>query len=537
MKPLRRWARPPGPARVPALLAASALLALAAGCHRDQAPPAPPPPVVGVVPARVMDVPVEASTTATTRALEEVAIRARVRGFLTEQHFDEGSMVQKGQLLLVVDEVPYQIALQSAQAKLAEAEASLRKAEQSRNREVTAAQLALDLAQLSLYQIEERRSRTLLSRNAGTREDVDKTEADRKKFEAQVEADRAQAEQAKADYDVGILAAKAQVEAAKAAVHDAEVNLGYCRMTAPISGRIGEAKVKLGNLVGPEPTGGGSFTELCTIQQLDPMGIDIRVSSRYLERATLLGKVGLNFELTRPGLNGEISVPERGEMFFIDNVIDQTTSTFLVKARVPNPRNDLLPGEYVKLRMVVDQIKDAVVVPEVAVIEGDAGSTVYYIDKDGKAAMQSVVAGQPYQGLRVVNEGLKAGVPVIVQGIQLIRPGAPVKAEAAVLPRRVPSADDTPAAKPTPIGTTGKGQAAPAKPGDAAPAKSAEDASKSDAPAQPAGRAAPDATGQVRPTGEARPEVQPGGPRSAVPGPGDTARPAAPATGPATPPQ
>ena len=169
---------------------------------------------------------------ATTRSLEEVTIRARVRGFLTERHFEEGSFVKKGELLLVIDEEPYKIALESAKARLDEAEATLTKAEKSKGREVAAAQLALDQAQLSLARIEERRNRALLARNAGSREDLDKAEADRKKFEAQVEADRASLEQAEADYDVGILSAKAQVEAARAAVRDAELNLGYCRMYA-----------------------------------------------------------------------------------------------------------------------------------------------------------------------------------------------------------------------------------------------------------------------------------------------------------------
>ena len=143
--------------------------------------------------------------------------------------------------------------------------------------------------------------------------------------------------------------------AARAAVRDAELNLGYCRMFAPIDGRIGEAKVKVGNLVGPTSAGGGDFTELATIQQLDPMGVDVRLSSRYLDRATRLIRQGLTVRLFRPGLEGDQEHPYEGECYFIDNTVDQTTSTFLVKAEVPNPAGTLLPGEYVKLRMVVDR--------------------------------------------------------------------------------------------------------------------------------------------------------------------------------------
>ena len=116
---------------------------------------------------------------------------------------------------------------------------------------------------------------------------MDRAEADRKKDEAQVEADLAAQAQAKVRLQASAIAtAAARLEAASAAVRDAELNLGYCRMYAPIDGRIGEAKVKVGNLVGPDATGGGSFTELATIQQLDPMGVDVRISSRHISIAS-----------------------------------------------------------------------------------------------------------------------------------------------------------------------------------------------------------------------------------------------------------
>ena len=427
------------------------------GCSVKVAPAAPPPALVGVVESKRMTVPVVSNPNGTTRALEQVTLRARVRGFLTERHFEEGATVKKGQLLLVIDEAPYQIALESAQARAAESEAAVRKAEQSRGREVATAQLALDQAQLIYSQVEERRSRSLLSRNAGTREDLDRTEADRKKYEAQIEADRAHLEQANADYDVAILSAKAQLAAAQANVRDAQLNLGYCRMDAPIDGRIGEAKIKVGNLVGPGQEG-GTYTELATIQQLDPMGVDIRISSRYLDRATALTQRNLKVRLSRPGLEGDQDHPYDGELFFVDNMVDETTSTFLGKARVPNPNGTLLPGEYVKLRVEVDRIENAVVVPAQAVMETDAGPTVYTVDKDSKVAVQRVVAEQSYEGLRVLTKGLEPNVAVIVEGLQMIRPGAPVKTQPAVLVRPA-DADAQQATDPT------KPELTPAEPG------------------------------------------------------------------------
>ncbi len=469
--------------RVVACLAAALAATGVSGCQKPEAPKAPPPPLVGVVESRRMDVPVIATPNGTTKALEQVTLRARVRGFITERHFQEGSAVTKDQLLIVIDEAPYKIALDSARAKQAEAEAAVRKAEQSKVRETTAAKVALDLAQLSLKQIEERRSRVLLARNAGSQEELDKAEADRKQYEAQVEADRANHDQAVADYDVGILSAQAQLQAAKAGVRDAELNLSYCRMTSPIDGRIGEALVKIGNLVGPGQEG-GTFTELATIQQLNPIGVEIPTSSRYLERATRLLEQGLSVRLTHPGMEGDEEYPYVGEFYFIDNFIDPTTSTFLAKARIPNPQGALLPGEYVKLRMEVDSLKDVIVVPASAVMETEAGPVVYIVDKDSKVAVQRVEAGLTmYQGLRVLTGGLEAGVPVIVEGLQLIRPGIPVTVKPAVLVRPVDEKDFA-AVMPT---------------------EAKDDAQK--AAASPKG-AAPDASAQK--------DEGPGGPRSAV---------------------
>src|SRR5262249_41363892 len=157
-----------------------------------------------------------------------------------EKNFEDGQNVKKGQLLLVIDELPFQVRLAQASAQLAEARAALEKAQVSKAPEVSKARLALSRAQLRLDEVEERRERNLVARKAASQEDFDKADAQRKKSAAQVEADEASASQAAADYAIGIASAKADVANAEAAVKDAEINLGYCRMTAPIDGRIGE---------------------------------------------------------------------------------------------------------------------------------------------------------------------------------------------------------------------------------------------------------------------------------------------------------
>ena len=161
------------------------------------------------------------------------------------------------------------------------------------------------------------------------------------------------------------------------------------------------------------------------------MGVDVQVSSRYLDRVTRLIAQGLPVEVFRPGLEGEEARRLRGKATVIDNTVDPSTSTFQVQAEVPNPEKTLLPGEYVKADVKVGEVKDAVVVPEQAVVETQAGPTVYTVDTQGKVAVVPVRATFTYEGLRVLESGLEPGQPVIVEGLQMVRSGMTVKAEPA----------------------------------------------------------------------------------------------------------
>jgi membrane fusion protein, multidrug efflux system len=432
----------------PAIMAAAVAGGTQLGCGARENAHSPPPPTVTVAQASVMTVPVVAYPIGTTTALENVTIQARVRGFLTEMHFKEGSNVKAGQLLFVIDEIPFKVALDATEAKLDDAKAALARAKQSKAREIASAQLAFKQAVLYLARLEETRQRNLVSRNAAPQQELDRAEAERKKDEADVEAARAQYEQAKVDYDVNILSAEANVNAAQADVAQAKLDLGYCRMSSPINGRVGKAKVKVGNLVRPA-AGSQEYTELVSIQQLQPMGIDAQVSSRYLERANRLIKQGLAGRLIRSGVDGEQEYPYPMKGLFIDNTIDPATSTFLIRSSVENPQEILLPGEYVKLSVQVESIADAVVVPEQAVIETQAGEVVYTVDSTGKVALLPVKASSNvYQGLRVINSGLKGGQVVIVEGIQDVRPGQAVKTEPYASPS--PAGSSSPAAAPSP---------------------------------------------------------------------------------------
>ena len=325
-------------------------------------------------------------------------------------------------------------------------------------------QLEVDDAQLALSRIELGRQRNLRARNANSVQDLDQAEANFKKIDAQVVSDKASLAQAKADHDTNILAAQAKLDQAKAHLKLAEINLGYCRVFAPIDGRIGERLVTIGNLVGP--ASGSDFTKLATIEQLDPMGLDLYPASRYLARATNLIESGLVVHLNRPGFEGPQDHPYPGKLYFIDNTVDPSTSTFLGKATIPNPEKSLLPGEYVKANMIVGEYPKAIVIPQQAIVESQIGQTVFVVGDDDKVSIERVKTIDTYQDMSVLQEGLKPGRRVVVEGLQLVRPGMSVKTkDSTIAPPTI--------RKPAPGAKT-----SPASPGNDAKAKPDDESTK-----------------------------------------------------------
>jgi multidrug efflux pump subunit AcrA (membrane-fusion protein) len=403
------------------LIVVLAPIACAAGCQRAEAVKREPPvPTVTVVKAETRDVPIVARSIGTTRALQEVTIRARVSGFLQEMLFKEGANVEKGQLLLVIDEAPYRAARDAAKAQVAQAEAELQAARDSKAVAVAQAQLLVSQAKQFYAQVQESRARGLLQRTAMTREEYDEQKSALQSADADVQARSADLEQAKVSFTSSILLAQAALDKAKADLLNADLDLSYCRMSSPIAGRIGELQVKVGNYVSKGVDG----TSLASVQQLDPMGVDFRPSSRYLETITGMVDEGLT---TRLLVQGDRPYPHDGKLEFLDNRVDPTTSTFLLRASVPNPREVLLPGEYVKTLSEIGTYEKAVVVPEGAVIEGQAGPTVFVVNDQGEVTRVAVHPIDTYQGLRVIDDGLEPGQRVVVEGLQLIRPGIKVK--------------------------------------------------------------------------------------------------------------
>jgi membrane fusion protein (multidrug efflux system) len=396
---------------------------LLAGCSEANRYVEPPPPEVTVVRPVRKPVTDYLEATGTAQPVMSVDIRARVRGFLKEQHFREGSVVKQGQLLLVIDEEPFRLALDQARLRLSEAEASLRKARQSKAREVGRAQLALDLSQLNLARVIEARQRTLTGRGVGAREEMDQAEAARKKNEAQVEATRAQLAQMEGDYETNILAAQAVAGSARMAVRNAEIELGYCRMYAPIDGRISRINYHVGNLVGD-----GQSSLLATIVKVDPIYAYTSISEADLIRyRSLIGEPGRSDpgESAMPmelGLAGERGYPHRGRADYQEPAADSGTGTVKLRGIFPNPDGAILPGFFVRVRIPAGRPHDALLVPERALGNDQSGPFLLVVGRDDAVEYRPVKAGRRIDEMRVVEGKIGPEDRVVVEGLLRARP-------------------------------------------------------------------------------------------------------------------
>ncbi|MHC5538661.1 efflux RND transporter periplasmic adaptor subunit [Singulisphaera rosea] len=418
--------RPPRARATRAWLLALLAVVASPGCNETNKYVEPPPPEVTVATPVTQDVTNYIDVTGTTQPILSVDIRARVRGFLKERHFKEGSIVKKDQLLLVIDDVPFQVRLEQAKSRLAESEAMLKKAKQSRLREVARAQVALDQSQLKLAQLDETRQRNLFTKNAGTREEMDRTEANRKKNEAQVDAASANLDQAEADYETTILAAEANAATARTAVKDAEIELGYCRMYSPIDGRISRINFHEGNLVGD-----GMSSLLATVIKIDPIYAYVNMSEadllRYRAANTSPGQSGSGAE-TAPmtmelGLSNEADrYPHLGVADYQDPGVDAGTGTIRVRGVFPNPNGRILPGFFVRVRVPLDRRKDALLVPDRALGIDQSGSYLLVVNKENVVEYRPVKTGASRDGLRVVEGAIGPKDLVVIDGLLRARP-------------------------------------------------------------------------------------------------------------------
>ena len=382
-----------------------ATLALLSACGKGAEAPAaagggaPPPTEVGVVTVAPREVGLLTELPGRLEASRVAQVRARAAGIVQKRLFREGSDVRAGQPLFAIDAAPYRAALQTAQATLARAEANL----------------AQTTAQAERY-------KPLVEANAISKQDfVNATSAQR--------------------------SAQADVAAAKAAIATAEINLGYATVTAPISGRIGRALVTEGALVGQ-----GEATQLAVVQQIDPLYVNFTQSATEvmaLRRALAAGKLqrstGNEAAAVSLLLEDGSVYPRKGKLLFSDLSVDPGTGQITLRAEVPNPEGQLLPGLYVRVRVEQAQIDQAITVPQQAVTRGSQGDTVMVVGADGKVTPRPVTVASGRDNQWVILSGLKAGEQVMVDGFQKLRGNAPVKA----VPWQAPGAPtSTPAAAP-----------------------------------------------------------------------------------------
>ena len=368
-------------------LPAAALLLAACGAKEGGAPPAgaakaaPPPPEVGVVTVVEQKVALQTELPGRVEAVRVAQVRARVTGVVQKRLFREGSEVKAGQALFEIDAAPYRALLDSAQASVARAQANLTQA---------AAQAE--------------RFKPLVEANAISKQDYLNAVAAQKQAEA-------------------------DVANGKASVQTARINLGYARVTAPISGRIGRALVTEGALVSS-----AEATQLALIQQTSTVYVNFTQSSSdvlRLRKAIAAGQLKSSADGAIPVrvvLEDGSELPRSGKLLFSDLTVDTTSGQITLRAEVSNPDGILLPGQYVRVRLSQAELPAGILLPQQAVTRTNQGDTVLVVGADGKPAPRPVKIGSAQGTNWLVLEGVKPGEQVIVEGFQkMMVPGAPVK--------------------------------------------------------------------------------------------------------------
>lgn len=361
-----------------------------AGCGRTTPPPVPPPP-----PAVTVSYPIErevtdyADFTGRLAAVDSVEVRPRVWGYLDKVNFKEGALVQEGEVLFEIDPRTYQTALAQAEGNLSAMQAKLTR-------------LNANLV----------RADNLLGTGAIRQEEYDTILGERDE-------------------------AAASLEALRAAVKEAKLDLGFTRVTAPISGRVGRALVTEGNLIAGGQTGGAVLT---TIVSVDPIYAYFDVDEhtvQYVRRLIRQGKARSAREAKIPvwiGLSTENGHPHEGVIDFVDNRINPRTGTLRVRGVFPNQSEMLTPGFFARVRVPIGNPHQALLVTNRALDNDQGQKILYVVDDDQKVVVRPVKVGALHDGLRVIEEGLNPGERVIVTGLLQVRAGITVDAKLVDMP-------------------------------------------------------------------------------------------------------
>ncbi len=369
-------------ARSVASVLAVGLTALAFAQCKGETASAPPPPLVQVEVANVIqkDVPIQMEWVGTIDGSNNALIRAQVSGYLMKRPYTEGSFVKKGDLLFELDPSKFQTALDQAVGELAKAQAQFTKTKQDVDRD-----------------------RPLAKEGAISQKELD---------------DSIQAH----------AASKGSIAAAKATVEQAKLNLSWTKILAPIDGVVGISKAQIGDLI-------DANTELTSMSTLDPVRVYFPVSEQeYLEAAD---KVQQGYKDRKEGkeysgaplelvLGGEKLYPHKGQFHLVDRQVDQKTGTIRVAALFPNPNNLLRPGQFARVRAVTMSREKAILIPQRAVTEMQGSYQVAVITPDNKVEIRPVKVSQRSGSLWIIEHGLKPGERVVVEGLQKVKAGMTV---------------------------------------------------------------------------------------------------------------
>jgi len=383
------------------------LVLLFIATHSGVKPKPQPPPasVVEVAPVEEKDIPIYGEWIGTLSGQINADMKAQVTGYLLRQNYKEGAYVGKGQLLFEIDPRPFQAALDQTKGQLAQAEAQLVLYE---------AQLATAEANQLKSQLDVEKYGPLAKADAVSKQDFDNSVQTNLANQAQVKG---------ANASIG--AAKAQIQASQAAVETAAINLNFTRIVSPIDGIAGIAQAQVGDLVS------ANSGVLTTVSTLDPIRDYFAVSEQeYLAlRKQLLGRTADRWKLQLILADGT-TYPHQGEFYFADRQVNQNTGAIQLAALFANPDNVLRPGQYGKVRAMMRVQRNALLIPQAAVNEQQGSYVVDVVGNDGKVAVRTVQVGDRTGTMWVIQDGLKAGERVIVEGQENLKSGMPVQTKA-----------------------------------------------------------------------------------------------------------
>ena len=367
------------------------LILLLTGCgDKSEEKTAPPAPTVAVAEVAQQKIPIIMQFSGTITSVKTVDIIPRVSGYIEKRYFEEGTFVQEGDPLYLIDPRPFKARLDAHMAQLKSHQASL-----------------------DFWKSETARYERLAAKGAASQEKKEGTITKLNETRAAIEKD-------------------------KADIENARLQLSFTRIKAPFSGRIQQTRINVGNLVQQQRD------VLTTLVQMDPIYVVFNLSRNQVYQIQLLKRQEKLFaveemkvELLLP--DGS-RYPEQGKINFISFQIDPATDSVTVRAVFSNKHigtgdYDLIPGQYAPVRLILGENPDALLIPETALVETQAGTNVFVVGKDNKVESRKVVAGSSYKQQPVINDGLKHGERVIIEGVQKVRPGMAVKPEAASSPK------------------------------------------------------------------------------------------------------